>query len=118
MQLTLNIPDDIARQLGPIQSRLPQILALGLREMDAEDAAGFRGLADVLEFLADLPSPEQILALRPAGHFQDELERLLERRRDVGLSDEDERQWRQYEYIEHLVRKAKINAARQLAAKS
>lgn len=118
MQLTLNIPDDIARQLGPVQSRLPRILALGLREMDAEDAAGFRGLADVLEFLADLPSPEQILALRPAEHFQIELNRLLERRRDVGLTDEEERQWRQYEYVEHLVRKAKINAARQFEIKT
>jgi hypothetical protein len=115
MQLTLNIPDDLVTQLGPIQAYLPQILALGLREMDAEGASGFKGLADVLEFLAGLPSPEQILALRPSEQLQKEIDQLLERNRGAGLTDEEERQWRQYQYIEHLVRKAKINAARQLA---
>lgn len=118
MPLTLNIPDDIARQLGPMQARLPRILALGLREMDAEEASGFKGLADVLEFLAGLPAPEQILALRPSSGLQAEIDHLLERGRETGLTDAEERQWRQYQYIEHLVRKAKINAARQLAAKS
>jgi hypothetical protein len=45
-------------------------------------------------------------------------DRLLERRREMGCTDEEERQWRQHGYVEHLMRKAKINAARQLAVKS
>jgi hypothetical protein len=115
MQLTLTLPDDIATQLAPMEERLPRILALGLRELDAEGAAGFKGLANVLEFLAGLPSPDEILALRPSGRLRQEIDRLLERSREFGLTDEEERQWRQYQYLEHLVRKAKISAARRLS---
>ncbi len=115
MQMTLDISNELAARLHAEQSRLPQIFALGLREMDAEGAAGFKGLADVLEFLAELPTPEQILALRPAPSLQQDIEALLDRNRATGLSEEEERQWRQYQYIEHLVRKAKIRAAAQLA---
>ncbi|MFZ4703526.1 MAG: hypothetical protein ACOYMG_26080, partial [Candidatus Methylumidiphilus sp.] len=76
---------------------------------------GFKGLADVLEFLAELPSPEQILSLRPSPSLQQDIETLLERSRAAGLGDEEERKWRQYQYIEHLVRKAKIRAAAQMS---
>jgi len=51
MQLTLQIPDDLAADLRPREGRLPHILSLGLRELDAQGAAGFAGLADVLELL-------------------------------------------------------------------
>lgn len=115
MRLTLDISDELAARLSSEQARLPQILALGLREINAEDTCGFKGLADVLEFLADLPTAEQILALRPSQSLQEEIVRLLELNREAGLSEADERQWRQYQYIEHLVRKAKIRAATQLS---
>jgi len=116
MQMNLDISNELAARLHAEQARLPQIFALGLREIDAEGAAGFKGLADVLEFLAELPAPEQILALRPAPGLQQDIEALLERSRATGLNEEEERQWRQYQYIEQLVRKAKIRAAAQLQA--
>ncbi len=115
MQMTLDISNELAVRLHAEQARLPQILELGLREMDAEGATGFKGVADVLEFLAELPTPEQILALRPSPNLQQDIENLLERSRASGLDEEEERQWRQYQYIEHLVRKAKIRATAQLA---
>jgi hypothetical protein len=115
MQMTLDIPDDLASQLASAEVRLPRILALGLREVNAEGASGFSGLADVLEFLADLPSPEKILALRPSPALQEEIDRWLELSREACLTEEEERRWEQYQYVEHLVRKAKIRAARQLA---
>ena len=117
MRLTLDICDELAVRLGSEHARLPQILALGLREVDAEGASGFKGLADVLEFLVSLPSPEQILKLRPSPNLQQEIDILFERSRETGLTEEEERQWHQYQYIEHLVRKAKIYAAAQLARK-
>lgn len=114
MQLTLQVPDDLAAELGPRQGRLPRILSLGLRELDAEGASGFSGLADVLELLASLPTPEQIMALRPNQVLQAHIDHILDRSREGSLSDEEEQQWRNYQYIEHLVRKAKIRAAQQL----
>ncbi|WP_246162564.1 MULTISPECIES: hypothetical protein [Brasilonema] len=79
MQITLDIPDEIARNLESHKEDLPQILALGLREMTANPSTGFSGLTEVLEFLAKLPSPEEILALRLSPMVQAEIESLLDK---------------------------------------
>nr|VFJ94074.1 MAG: hypothetical protein BECKLFY1418B_GA0070995_105311 [Candidatus Kentron sp. LFY] len=115
MQLTLNVSEELAARLVPLQDRLPDILTLGLRELNAENSIGFRGIADVLEFLADMPGPEEVLALRPDPTLRKTIDHLLEKNWTQGLDVEEERQWRQYEYLEHLVRKAKISAKRQLS---
>ena len=70
----------------------------------------FNGLTDVLEFLADLPTPEEILALKPSSQLQSEIEHLLEKNKNEELSTEEELNWQQYQYVEDLVRKTKINA--------
>jgi len=110
MQIKLEVPDELALRLSPLQDQLPQILELGLRQWNADTQAGFSGLAEVLEFLANLPSPEEILALKPSETLQQNIENLLEKNRTVGLTDEEERLWQQYEYVEHLVRMAKAKA--------
>ena len=62
MQVTFDLPDDVAIQLHSVEDKLPQILALGLREFKAITQEGFSGIAEVLEFLASLPNPEAIIA--------------------------------------------------------
>ncbi|MDZ7622178.1 MAG: hypothetical protein U5O69_07305 [Candidatus Competibacteraceae bacterium] len=115
MQLTFDVPDDLAVKIRPMQDRLPYILALGLREFEAESLAGFHGVADVLEFLAGLPAPREILAFRPSAALRKEVARLLEKNRDTGLTPAEEERWKRIEYLEHLIRKAKIRAAQQMA---
>ena len=63
--ITLSLPDDLASQIRAQQEQLPRILELGLRELNAGGQSGFDGAADVLELLAALPTPEEILELRP-----------------------------------------------------
>ena len=82
MELTLTIPDELATRLVPVSDRLPQILEFGLREMDA-GCRDFAGLADVLEVLARLPSPSEVLALRPSSVLQQRIEVLLARTETV-----------------------------------
>jgi hypothetical protein len=96
-----------------VQDRLPQILELGLRELHASPPA-FEGLGDVLETLASLPSPQEILALRPSPALQERISTLVEKQRKRSLSTEEARDWQTYQYIEHLVRIAKAKAALQL----
>jgi len=110
MQIRVEVPDELALRLSPLQEQLPQILELGLREWNADAQVGFSGLAEVLEFLANLPSPEEILALKPSEALLQHIEKLLEKNRTVGLTVEEERSWQQYEYVEHLVRVAKAKA--------
>ena len=112
MELTLNLPDPLATQLQSVsEDDLPRIIEIGIRERDTSQLEGFRGLSEVLETLASLPSPEEVLALRPSRALQKRIEQLLEKNRTVGLSAEEEREWRHYEYVEHLVRMAKAQAA-------
>lgn len=116
MQISVEVPDDLAVRLSSLQDQLPQILELGLREWNADAQAGFTGLAQVVEFLANLPSPEEILELKPSLLLQQQVEGLLEKNRTSGLTNEEERLWQQYEYVEHLVRVAKAKALIKLSA--
>ena len=106
-QIMVDVPDEIAERLASRLDELPQILALGLREVNANPASGFSGLSEVLEFLVKLPSPQEILALRLSPEVQAEVDLLLEKNRSGGLSALEQCLWQQYEYVEHLVRMAK-----------
>jgi hypothetical protein len=116
MEVTLTIPDDLASRLHPVADNLPRIIELGLRQLHAESPT-FEGLGDVLEALARLPAPEEVLALRPSAALQARVEELLAKNRAAGLSDEERREWERYQYAEHLVRLAKARAAGKLAGK-
>jgi hypothetical protein len=71
--------------MRPFEDQLPRILELGLREWHAVAQPGFEGAAEVLEALAGLPTPEEILALRPSPALQARIDALLEKNRNEGL---------------------------------
>lgn len=116
MQIMVEVPDELGIRLAPMREQLPQILELGLRGWNANIRDGFSGLAEILEFLASLPSPQEILALKPSEALQGEIQRLIAKTKGPGLSAEEERLWQQYEYVEHLVRMAKARALLKLQA--
>jgi len=112
--ITLKLPDDLAERLRNYEERLPEILELGLRELSADSQQGFEGAAEVLEFLAGLPSPEEILALKPSERFDRHVRKLLEKSREGSLNPQEEEEWERYEFLEHLVRMAKTRACLKL----
>jgi hypothetical protein len=112
--LTIEVPDELARRLKDRDVDVPQIIELGLREVDAQHQFQYDGAADVLEFLAGLPTPQEVLALRPSPVLQVEIEELLEKNSALGLSSEEEKKWEQVEYLEHLIRIAKAQATLKL----
>jgi hypothetical protein len=114
MEITLRVPDELAARLRAVENELPQVLELGIREWHARREAGFSGVAGVLETLASLPTPEEVLALRPSPALQERIEELLDKNQSGGLSPAEQREWEQYQYVEHLVRLAKARAALRL----
>src|SRR5688572_14374463 len=114
MPVTVTIADDLAEKLRPYESQFGEIIELGIRELRARGETGYNGVSDVLEKLAALPAPEDALALRPAPSLQERIDALLEKNRRDGLSADEQREWEQYRYLEHLVRLAKASAARKL----
>lgn len=110
MVLNLDLSDELATRLALHEHQISQILEMGLREINASSQDGFKGVAEVLEALAALPTPDEVLALRPAPALEERVRQLLEKNRGVGLSPDEECEWERYEYIEHLVRMAKAKA--------
>lgn len=108
--ITLSLPEELAAQIRAQQEQLPRILELGLRELNASGQSGFDGAADVLELLAALPSPEEILNLRPSPRLAARVSELIEKSRAAEMTPADEEEWERYEYLEHLVRMAKAAA--------
>lgn len=90
--ITLSLPDDLASQIRARQRQLPRILELGLRELNAGGQSGFEGAADVLELLAALPAPEEIMNLRPSLRLSARVAEMVEKSRAgtmTTLDDED-----------------------------
>jgi hypothetical protein len=106
----VDVPDELADQLRPVADRLPEILELGLRELNAASQAGFAGAAEVLEFLARLPTPEETLSLQPSEALRRRIADLLAKSKADGLSPAEAQEWQQYAFLEHLVRVAKAQA--------
>ena len=113
--ITLRLSEDLASQIQAHERQLPRILELGLRELNAADQSGFDGAADVLELLAGLPAPEEILSLRPSPRLAERVSRLLAKSRAGAMTPSDDEEWERYEYLEHLVRVAKAAAQIKLA---
>lgn len=113
MPITIHLPDELAGRLRARAADVPRLIELGLRETDAQAQLEFDGAADVLEFLAGLPSPEEVLSLRPSPALQSRIDAQLTRAKESPSAEEEE-EWEQIEYLEHLVRLAKAKASLRL----
>ena len=78
MDITLTVSDALAEKLIPLQNRLPEIIERGLRDCQNSSINEFSGCSNVVELLATLPTPEQVLELRPALALQERMRALLE----------------------------------------
>ncbi|WP_416671000.1 hypothetical protein [Egbenema bharatensis] len=116
-KITIDIPDDLAQRLQPFQAQLPQVLELGLQELETQQrSANFLDEQDMILLLASQPTPEQILAIRPSLEFQARVSDLLAQSKTGILSAKGEAELERYLTLEHLVRLAKTHALGQLQA--
>ena len=83
MQLTIEIPDQLARQLEPERERLAEIIARGLRRTWSAGSALRR---EVISFLARRPSGDEIIAFRPSEQAAARAQELLGRNREGALT--------------------------------
>jgi hypothetical protein len=112
--LTIQVPDELARRLRRRASDLPRILELGLRQVEAEGQPQFDAVDDVLAFLAALPDPAEVMALRASPALAARVEALLAKNLDEGLTPQEVEEWGRIERLEHIVRMAKIRAQQKL----
>jgi hypothetical protein len=114
-QITIDIPDDLAERLQPVQSALTQVLELGLQEFQTQQRqSSFLDEQEIITLLASQPTPEQILAIRPSPELQTRASELLAQSKIGALSGKGEAELERYLTLEHLVRLAKTHALAQL----
>ena len=111
MKVTLELPDDWAECLPTKDSELAEIITAGLRRRKAEANQEIHHLADLVDTLAELPSPEKVLALRPSPSLAERIDLLMDKKRHESLSHEEAAEWEDIMRTEHLMRIAKAKAA-------
>lgn len=114
MEVTFDLPEELATRLRSHEAYLPFILEVGLHAVEPAAANGFDEVDDVLQRLAKSLSFEEVLALRPSPALQARISYLLEKNRNEGLSQPEEAEWERYSNLEHQVRIAKSRALLQL----
>ena len=87
MRLTIEIPDQLARQLEPERERLAEIIARGLRRTWSRSSSLRR---EVISFLARRPAADEIIEFRPSEQVAARAQELLRRNQEGGLTPEEE----------------------------
>ena len=115
MQLTIEIPDQLARQLEPQRERLADIIARGLRRTWSAGSALRR---EVISFLARQPSGDEILAFRPSEQAAARAQELLRRNQEGALTAAEEAELDEMCELDRFVAliKAEVQVLRSAAA--
>ena len=86
-ELTIQIPDDLALRLRPMQDRLVEIIELGLQKI-TQTQYGLPN--EVTAFLASSPGPQAIVDFRPSAEAQARVTELLEKNQAGTLSPDEQ----------------------------
>ena len=125
-ELTIQVPDDVAQRLEPLQDRLPDLLtrlveALSPRAVSADvrslvtnplDAP--LAYAEVLDFLITRPTPQDIVTFKVSPAAQARLRTLLDKNREEMLDAAEAAELELYEQLERLMLLLKAKAQAQL----
>jgi hypothetical protein len=110
-QLTMQVPDELAKRIQPIRSWLPTILELSL--------VGFKTLAtataaEVVQFFSSNPSPQEVLNYHVSERAQARLRRLLALNSAGLLGETEQLELDEIQQIEHTLIMLKAQLAKQL----
>lgn len=112
MKVTLEVelPDQIAGELPAGGAELANIFTLGFDRWQQGAPPQYPWLAEILEKLSQLPTPQEVLDWKLSPAAQARIDQLLEKNRAVGLTPAEEQEWRCFEQMEHFARLAKTRA--------
>jgi hypothetical protein len=112
-QITIEVPDDLAKQIDAVRDRLPGVLA---RVCAPESPIPDEVYRYILDFLASNPTPQSIIDFKLNQATQERISDLLEKNRANELTAEESAELDGYERLNRFVRKFKIQAMKDLQA--
>ncbi len=113
MQVTIDLPEPLARRLEAQKERLTEIIERGLQQQGDGTSAHWR---QVIAFLASGPRPEAIVTFRPSEAHVERSRELLSKNRESELTEAEEAELDEMEALNHLMTLLKAEARRILAA--
>jgi hypothetical protein len=111
MQLTIEIPEELAQKAESEPNRVRELIKEILRR---EAPGGKNPLGEVFGFLARNPAPEEILEFRPSERTVERMTQLLEKNRQTDLTPEEEAELDAMQSLNHLFGFLKVQARQQL----
>lgn len=111
----IQVPDSLAQKIYSAQERIPEILALGLKELSPVPNEIYRY---ILEFMVSRPSPQEIMKFSPTPEMQVRASELLEKNRAGSLTKQEAEELDEYTRINHLVTMLKARALPYLVEKA
>jgi len=113
VELTIQIPDDLATQLQPVQNRLLEIIELGLRQIVP---AQYPLHQEVIEFLASGPAPQTIIDFHPSTDAQNRVADLLAKNQEGALTSDEKNELDEVENLDFMMTLVKVQARKRLLA--
>lgn len=99
-EITVQVPDQLARRLRPMARWFPAVLELsmvGFRTPAAQTAA------EVIQFLSTGPSPAEVMNYHVSDRAQERMRRLLALNAGGTLSTDEQAELDEIEQIEHIL---------------
>ncbi len=111
VEVTMQVPNELAAQIQIVSAWMPTILELNF--------AGFKTRVEItawelIKFLSQNPSPEQVINFHASERAQARLRKLLDLNREGRLTEKEKHESDGIERFEHIVFKLKIQARKQL----
>jgi hypothetical protein len=112
-ELTIQISDELAQRLEPLQNRLPELLwqLLDVANLPINSQPTIKTettdiptvYQEVLDFLIKRPTREEIIAFKVSPQAQTRLSELLEKNRSATLNPMELAELDVYEQLEHML---------------
>jgi hypothetical protein len=127
-QITIDIPDELAQRLAPFQSQFSDLFTsliatrlLGQNTIDSSAPTSTLTSTsvtyqEILDFLTDRPTSEQIINFKVSKASQSRLQTLLEKNREAALTAAETAEINLYEQLDTLIGFLKIRAYNALQA--
>ncbi len=109
VQMTMQVPEELAKRIQPIRSWLPAILELtlvGCKTLATETAT------EIIQFLSINPTPQEVLLYHVSERAQQRLRRLLALNEAELLGEAEKRELDELQQIEHIMIILKAQLAR------
>jgi len=111
VQMTMQVPEELAKRIQPIQVWVPAILEIslvGCKTLATETAT------EIIQLFATNPSPQEVLDYHASERAQSKLQRLLALNAAGLLGEDEQRELDELEKIEHTIIKLKAQLATQV----